>query len=106
MLDDSLFASDTLHEREVEVAKGKKVKMHFKELPAVHFIRFHQDSASEDAEVRHGAAQRLLAACVCNPDGTPAMTVERAMTLKTGPLNAIFRLVLEVNGSEAPKGND
>ena len=98
MLDDSLFVSDELHVREVQIGKSKKVKLHFRELPAVDFIR--NNLSQSDADAHAGAVAKLIAACVCNPDGSPAMSYEKALTLKTGPLNAIFAVVLKINGSE------
>lgn len=103
MLDDSLFAGSDLHSRKVEVAPGKTVELWFKELPAVDFIRFHSLTSAESEDVRAGAAAKLVAACVVNPDGTQAMTYEKALTLKTKPLNAIFQAVLEVNGGSSGK---
>ena len=38
-----------------------------------------------------------------NPDGSPAMSYEKALTLKLTPLNAIFSAVVEVNGSGSGK---
>lgn len=104
MLDDSLFVSAELHEREVQIGKGKKVRLHFRELPAVEFIRFHSTTTDADADTRAGAAAKLIAACVCNPDGSPAMSYEKALTLKTGALNAIFAVVMEINGSQSGNG--
>ena len=102
-LDDSLFASAELHERDVEVAPGKSIKLHFRELPAVDFIRFHGIATGGDEDARAGAAARLIAAGVCNPDGSTAMTLEKALTLKSTPLNAIFQALLEVNNDDAGK---
>ena len=102
MLDDSLFAGSDLHKRDVDVG-GKTVGLWFKELPAVDFIRFHSLTSSADEDVRAGAAAKLIAACVVNPDGTQAMSCDKAMTLKTKPLNAIFSAVLEVNGGSSGK---
>ena len=102
-LDESLFASAELHEREVEVAPGKSIKLHFRELPAVEFFRYHSIATSGDEDANAGAAARLIAAGVCNPDGSAAMTVEKALTLKSAPLNAIFRALLEVNNADAGK---
>lgn len=102
MLDDSLFASAALHKRDIDIG-GKTVELWFKELPAVEFIRFHAQTSSDDQDVRAGASARLVASCVVNPDGTQAMTYEKALTLKTKPLNAIFAAVLEVNGGSSGK---
>lgn len=102
-LDDSLFVGADIHARQVEVAPGKTVELWFKELPAVDFMRFHTQNSSEDEAIRSGAAALLVAACVVNPDGTPAMTHQRALQLKSKPLNAIFAAVLEVNGASSGK---
>lgn len=103
MMDDSLFVGSDVHERQVEVAPGRTVALWFKELPAVDFIRFHAHNASTDENTRAGAAAMLIAACLANPDGTPAMTYERALQLKSKPLSAIFAAVLEVNGASSGK---
>ncbi|MEN9903704.1 MAG: hypothetical protein RLZZ555_269 [Pseudomonadota bacterium] len=104
MIDDSLFVSSELHEREVKVGKGKSVRLHFRELSAIEFIRFHAALSGADEDAKAGAAAKLIAACVCNPDGTTAMTYEKALTLKSGALNAIFSVVMEINGSAS--GNE
>lgn len=98
MLDESLFVSDALHEREVQIGKSKKVKLHFRELPAVEFIR--SNLSQSDADAHAGAVAKLIAACVCNPDGSQAMSYEKALTLKQGALNAIFAVVMEINWGE------
>ena len=100
MIDASLFVSDTIHEREVAVGKGKIVKLHFKELPAIDFVRFHSALQGKNDDARAGAAATLIAASLCEPDGAPALTLERAMQLKTVPMNAIFNAVLEVNSGD------
>ena len=100
MLDDDLFASDALIERSVTMPSGKTVTLHFRELPAVEFIRFQRIASEGNEDARDGAAAKLIAASVRNPDGSEAMSYENALTLKSGPLNAIFAVVLEINGSK------
>jgi len=56
------------------------------------------DRASDDEEVRITAPARLIAASMCDPGGEPAITTEKARTLKTAALNAILQAVLDVNG--------
>lgn len=102
MLDPALFVSDTLHPREVELAAGQRVTLHFRELPASEFIRFQSVLAKGDEDARAGAAARLIAASLANPDGTPALTLERALQLKTKPLDALFTAVLDVNEGKPP----
>ena len=99
MLDDDLFISDAPIEREVEIG-GKARMLHFREIPAVEFMRFSRLTQQEgNDDLRDGAAAKLVAASLCNPDGSPAMTYEKALTLKSGPLNALFAVVLEINGA-------
>lgn len=100
MLDDDLFASDALIDRGVTLPSGKTVTLHFRELPAVEFIRFQRIASEGNEDARDGAAAKLIAASVRNPDGSEAMSYEKALTLKSGPLNAIFAVVLEINGSK------
>ena len=102
MLDSSLFVSDTIHPMEVEVANEQKVILHFRELPAVEFIKFHSAIKQADEVTRAQAAARLIVASLCEPDGSTALTMEQALRLKTKPLDAIFSAVLEVNGGNKP----
>lgn len=106
MLDDDLFAGDKLHAREVEVSPGKTVTLHFRELPATAFIKFHNIASTSDEDAKAGAAARLIAESLCNPDGSRAMPLDKALTLKPIPLNALFAAVLEVNAADgADPGN-
>ncbi len=98
MLDDSLFVSATVHEREVELPDGKKHKLHFKELPAVEFNRYVIARNSDDDDKRAIAIAPLIVASLVNPDGSKAITIERALQLKPAPMNAIFAVIMEING--------
>lgn len=103
MLDDSLFVSGKIHERVIELPDGKKHVLHFREVPALEFRRLALAERSADEDVRVNCIARIIAASLCNPDGAPAITVEKAQTLKTVPMNAIFSAVLEVNGQGGQK---
>jgi len=98
MMDDSLFISDAVHEREVELPDGQKHTLFFRELPASKFRSFQEAERSKDESVREGSIARLIAASVCEPDGKPSMTFERAMKLKPAAAGAILERVLEING--------
>lgn len=102
-LDESLFASPTVHEREVELSDGNKHKLYFRELPGYEFIKFREQQNSDDLEIRAKAVPRLIAAGLCTPDGKPAMTAEKALMLKSGPMTAIMVALLEVNSADAKK---
>lgn len=102
VLDDAFFVSSRVHERPVTLPDGSTHALHFRELPAVEFIKFssQRHGGSEDAQA--AAAVRLVAASLCDADGKPAMTLERALTLKTDALNALFEAVMSVNGQQPP----
>jgi hypothetical protein len=97
-LHDSLFISEQVHEREVELPDGNKHTLYFRELPAADFRKFHLAEQSDDENLRANSMIRLVAASLCEPDGKRALTVERAAKLKPQALGAIFAKVLEVNG--------
>ena len=106
MLSDSLFVSPALHERTVTLSDGSKHVLHFKELPAVAFRAFHLAEQSKDEEVQAGSMAKLIAASLCNPDGSPALTYEKALTLKPGAANAMVAEILSINGLKAAAGKN
>lgn len=91
------FVSDEIRERKVELADGTEHVLFFKELPAVEFRKFGLAERSEDDEVRSEAIVRLIAASLCESDGTPAMTIEQARKLKSHVASSLFEAVLDVN---------
>jgi hypothetical protein len=97
-IDDSLFVSDTIHEREVELQDGTKHVLHFKELPASNFRRYLSAAYSLDEELQSTCLAKLISQSLCTPDGKPAMTFERALQLRPKAENAIGAAVLEING--------
>lgn len=97
-LDESLFVSDAVHEREVELPDGSKHVMHFKEVSAVEFRKFQMAEHSDNEDARAGSIAKLIAASLCEPDGKAAMTLKKALTLKPRAANALLNAVLEVNG--------
>jgi hypothetical protein len=104
-LDASLFISDTVHARPVTLPDGSVHTMHFKELPAADFRKFHRAEASEDDAVHAGSMAVLIAASLCEPDGKPAMTFAKAQTLKPAAMLALFSEVMAVNGFGAKEKN-
>lgn len=100
-LDASLFVSDQLHERRVKLGDGSEHTMHFRELPAVAFRSFQIAEASEDEEIRAGSMARLIVASLREPTGEPALTYEKAKTLKPHVQSAIVREILSLNRVDA-----
>lgn len=96
-LDDDLFVSSTVHERDVPLPDGKTHKLYFREVDSCEFRRYQLAEASQDEAVQLTSMAVLIATSLCEPDGTPALTVDRAEKLKPAATLAIFNAVLEVN---------
>ena len=104
-LDASLFVSDALHERTVELADGSKHVLHFREVSSAAMRRYQMAEHSADEEVRVSSMAVLIASSVVNPDGSPAMDVERAQKLKPQVTNALMREILDLNSIGAKEKN-
>lgn len=107
---DGFFVSDAVHERRVTLADGTEHVLHFRELAVTDWRMWGFAERSDDDEVRAAAMSRLIAASLCEPDGTAAMTVEQALRLKPGVATALFSAVLDVNrvkraSDEGDEGN-
>jgi hypothetical protein len=104
---DGFFVSDAVHERRVTLADGTEHVLHFRELSVTDWRTWGFAERSEDDEVRAAAMSRLIAASLCEPDGSAAMTLEQALRLKPGVATALFTAVLDVNRvkREADEGN-
>lgn len=106
MLADSFFVSPRVHEREVELPDGSKHTLHFRELPAVEFIKFRNTTLAGSEDAQAGATCRLVAASLCDADGKPELTLDRALTLTSLALKALFQAVMAVNGQATQKGEE
>lgn len=104
-LDAAFFVSPTIHSRQVKLPDGSEHTLHFKELPAAEFTRYHLAQKSEDDDAKVGAIAKLICAALCEADGKPALTYAKAMQLKAGAMAALFDAVLSVN-STANAGNE
>jgi hypothetical protein len=106
----TFFVSEELQVRDVKLSDGSIHQIHFKELPALDFRRWHENEKSEDPNIRLEAITKLLVLGVYNEDGTPGFTLEQARKLKGGAMAAIFEALLDVNGASTKKqeklGND
>jgi hypothetical protein len=104
-MDKSLFISDEVQSREIELPDGKKHTLHFKQLPAADFRRFFFASQSADEDAQAGAMAKLICASLCTPEGKPAVTLKEALKLKPAAEKAISEAVLDVNGMGKKEGN-
>lgn len=101
-LNQSLFTSDAVHEREITLGDGTKHVLYFREIPSSEFRKLQTSSKSDDQQ--EIAASKLIARSLCNPDGTDAITQEDAAKLKQGVRFAIALAIGEVNGIGAHVG--
>lgn len=89
-MDDSLFISSKVYERTITTPKGE-ITIWLKELPNTSYMRFQAAMTSRDDDVRSQAIQRLVAEALCEPDGKPALTFEKACALKVTVLDQIYK---------------
>ena len=73
-LNSAFFIDEEVQERTVSLPDGGEHVLYFKQLPASEFRRFFMAMNTKDEEDLSAATCRLIAASVCYPDGTPAMT--------------------------------
>lgn len=106
MLDESFFVEPSPQEKEVVLSDGKKHKLFFRAASAVDWRKFVYAQNSTDEERQAANVAHLIAKCVCNPDGTPAMTFEQAARLKPEPANAIFNVIVAMSKPGDAGGND
>lgn len=104
-LDATLFVSEQLHERPVELADGSKHVLHFREVSSLAMRRYQMAEHSEDEDVRASSMAVLIASSVMNHDGTPAMDVAKAQMLKPQVTNALMRAILDLNNIGAKEKN-
>jgi hypothetical protein len=100
MLDKSLFVSTDVQEKKVKLPDGSEHSLFFKELPAVEFRRFAIAEQSDNDEIKASSIAKLISVSLCEPDGKPAITFEKALQLKATAMTAIFEAMLEVNGQK------
>lgn len=100
------FVSGSLEAKPVALEDGTEHTLWFRQVSAMEYRRFQLAEHSDDDDVRAGSMARLIAASLCNPDGTPALTLERAAQLKPRAAGALLTAVLEVNGLASRKAGE
>ncbi|RYH16106.1 MAG: hypothetical protein EON54_28420, partial [Alcaligenaceae bacterium] len=88
-MDDSLFITSGVHEREITTPKGT-IKIWLRELPNTSYTVVQFAVRSGDVKAQAEAMPRLVAEAICGPDGSPALTFERACELKPDILAQIY----------------
>lgn len=106
-MDANLFVSNEIHEKKITLNK-KEVTLYFKEIPAIEFRRYFLIEQSGDIDKQIESMPRLIASSLCNPDGTLALTADKARTLTPNAMVELFKAVLDVNqqGGDEGKPNE
>lgn len=98
MMDASLFVSAEVREKKVRLANGAEHVLYFKDLTQAAFSAWQnarKSAEGEDETIR--ASAEMVAQCLCEKDGTPALTVDDALRLKPAVMLAIRTAILELN---------
>lgn len=98
MLDDSLFISEAIVEKTVELGDGSTHVLHFKELPNTAFEKYAIWCSSADEDVVAKASARLLALGLCDAEGKPVIDAVKAERLKRPVMQRMVKALLDVNG--------
>lgn len=103
----NLFATNEVVEKEITI-KGEKGSVFVRKLPAIELRRFHEETMSDDMDVRLNAGFRVLAKAIRREDGTPRMTFDQAKTLSAEAVKELMRVFVDVNkpSSTEDAGND
>lgn len=101
MFDDSDFCDGDIHERKVVLGDGSEKIVWFKALPNTDWKRYYMWLRSESEDTRASAEARLVVLGVCNPDGSPALSLDQAKRLKVTVLGRLITALQEVNGGQS-----
>jgi hypothetical protein len=105
MLNDSLFVSDKVVKKEVELPDGSKHELYFKELSHVDFRKYLMAEQSEDDNTKAESTARLIALSLCDEAGKPALDFKQALKLNIAATTAITNAIMQVNGFGAEAKN-
>lgn len=104
MLGDAFFVSPSVNKRTVKLGETEH-ELYFRKVSSYDYSRFLSHISSKVSDERAEAPHILVAASLCESDGKPVLTVEKARTLKSEALDALFSAALDVNKKEPAEGN-
>ena len=91
-------------EREVTFTDGTVENCFFRQVTGAQWRRWAESERAEKQDVRLHAMQLLIAASLCDADGTLVLTEEEAVRLTVTGINDLFPHVVEVSrGSQEVK---
>lgn len=105
MLGDAFFVSPSVNKRTVALADGSEHVLYFRQVSSYDYSRYIANAISKVPDERAEAALILVCASLCEADGAPVLTVEKARNLKPEALDPLFAAAMEVNKREDKPGN-
>ena len=105
MLNDSLFVSDKVVKKEVELPDGSKHELYFRELSHVDFRKYIMAEQSDNDDEKAQSTAKLIALSLCNENGSPALDFKQALKLNISATTAIANAIMQVNGFGAETKN-
>lgn len=98
-----LFVSEQPVEHTFEI-EGKTVPLFIREVADAVWRRYSAANRSDDLDTQAGARAYLISEAVCEADGKPSMTHEKACQLKLRAAKAIEKKILELESAKS--GNE
>lgn len=105
MLNDSLFVSDKVVKKEVELPDGSKHELYFRELSHVDFRKYIMAEQSDNDDEKAQSTAKLIALSLCDENGKPALDLKQALKLNISATTAIANAIMQVNGFGAETKN-
>jgi hypothetical protein len=96
MLGKDLFITPVIEERPVALPGGTQ-KLHFRKVSSFDWERFVECLRSRDPDQRAVATHVLIAASLCEADGSDAITIEKAKALLPDVAASIYIHALDMN---------
>ena len=105
MLGDAFFVSPSVNKRTVKLADGTEHELYFRKVSSYDYNRFIQNWTSKVPDERAEAPHLLVVASLCESDGKPVLTMDKAKQLKSEVLDPLFLAAFDLNKKEAAEGN-
>lgn len=97
MLGKDLFVTPSIEERPVKLADGSERKLPFCKVSSFDWQRFVECLRSQDPDQKALSRYVLIAASLCDLDGKPSLSLEKAKSLNHDVADSMFAQALSVN---------
>lgn len=94
------YVTDEAIPRKIKI-RGELRQVWFREARDGDWYRWIAMRADPDLDVQAGARAFIVSKCLCEPDGSPALTLEQAAGLKPRVLKAMVDAIIEIGNADA-----